>query len=144
MRWFWIALLLLGVSACSQNKPASRGLRVPLPEGWTATPNAAGVLQAGPKGRAVLTLERKTAPLPALETLEAAVEAEGAAVTHAEASAAAVVVRFSRAGNPEALLMARPLTEGVVLLCATTLAAEAPELELGQTLCAGVRLELAP
>lgn len=143
MRQVWVALLLF-VSACSGGKPAARGLRVPLPDGWAATPGAPGVLQVGPKGRVVVTLERRSAPLPAVAVLAAAVQAEGATVTHSEEIPGRALVRYAKSGAPEALLAVRTLEPGVLLLCASTPGAELEELESSLALCAAVRLEAAP
>ena len=132
---------LVWASACSEPKPPARGLRIPLPEGWVATPGGAGVLLVGPKGRQVMSLERRTAALPTLNALRGAVEAEGASVTHANGTPMTTSVRFSKPDAPEGLLTVRTLDPGVVLLCASTSEAEASELEAAQTLCGAVRLE---
>lgn len=143
MKLAWVALLVT-LTGCPDAKPGARGLRVPLPEGWAATPGGSGILHVGPKGRVVLTLERRSLALPTLNALENAVEAEGAAVTHAEATPMRTLVRYAKADAPEGLLAVRTLEPGVVLLCASTVAAEADELDAAQTLCSGVRLEAAP
>jgi hypothetical protein len=143
VRLVWAALVV-AAGACSEPKPATRGLRIPLPEGWVASPTAAGVLRVGPKGRAVLTLEKRAAALPSLEALEAAVVAEGAAVTHAEANASRILLRYARPDSAEALLAARLLEPGMLLLCASTVETEAEELDAAQALCGNVRLDAAP
>ncbi len=143
MRFVWVVLVVVA-GACSEPKPAPRGLRIPLPDGWVASPGASGALRVGPKGRAVLTLEKRTAAVPSLDALKAAVETEGASVTHAEATPQRTQVRYAKPGTPEAVLAVRLLEPGVLLLCASTSDAEAEELEAGLALCSGVRLEAAP
>lgn len=144
MRRVCLALLVAWAGACSDSKVSPRGLRVPLPDGWVATPGAPGVLQVGPKGRVVVTLERRTAALPTLNALRAAVEVEGAAVTGAAGTPFKSVVRYGKSEAGSGLLAVHILETGVVLLCASTPAAEPAELDSVQALCAGVRLEAAP
>lgn len=139
MRVGWLVLAVMA-GACTESKPAApRGLRVPLPEGWVAIAGAPGVLTVGPKGRAVLTLERRTAPLPTVEALKAAVEAEGAVVLHAGGAVDSTTVRFTKPAP--GLLTVRTLENGALLLCASTAQAEADELDAADTLCGSVRLE---
>lgn len=134
----WLVLALLG---CSEAKtPPPRGLRVPLPEGWVATAGGAGVLLVGPKGRAVLTLERRAVALPSLEVLTGAIEAEGGSVVRASGAADSTLVRYSRPPK-SGLLVVRTLEGGAQLFCASTPSAESSELDAAESLCAGVRLE---
>src|SRR3954464_8708586 len=98
--------------ACSESKGPARALRVPLPEGWVATSGSGGVLRVGPKGRAVLSLERRSAVLPTLESLRAAVEAEGASVTKSAETADSTAVRYARPGAAEGLLATHTLEGG--------------------------------
>lgn len=114
---------------------------MPLPEGWVATASEGGVLAAGPKGRVVVTLERRPGPLPTLEVLTAAVEAEGGEVVRGSGATDAISVRYHK-GNA-AFLAVRTL-EGGLLLCASTPMLQAAELEAAETLCEGVRLETPP
>lgn len=136
-------VLAVVVGACSESKsPPPRGLRVPLPEGWAAVAGAPGELQVGPKGRVVLTLERRSVPLPAVETLTEAVEAEGGSVVRASGSVEATTVRYAKPSG-SGLLAVRSLENGALLLCASTPKAEAGELDTAEALCSGVRLEAA-
>ena len=89
----------------------------------------------------MLTLERRSGAVPTLDALQAAVEAEGAGVTHAEATPAQTLVRYARPGAPEGFLTVRTLEPGALLLCASTIGIETEELEPSQFLCAAVRLE---
>lgn len=139
MRFCWLVLAALA-GACSDAKPVPRGLRVPLPDGWTANAAASGVLSVGPKGRVVLTLERRTAVLPSVEALREAAEAEGAVVVRGSGSADSTTLRYAKA-SAYGLLTVRTLESGAQLLCASTPEAEEDELESAETLCAGVRLE---
>ena len=113
---------------------------MPLPDGWVASAGAPGVLMVGPKGRVVLTLERRSAAIPSLELLTAAVEAEGGANVTAAVSSDEAVVRYAKAAS-SGLLQVRTLENGVLLLCASTPQAGPGELEAAQALCTGVRLE---
>lgn len=142
MRFGWVVLAAMA-GACSDVKPSPRGLRVPLPEGWVANAAAPGVLKVGPKGRVVLTLERRTAGLPSVEALKAAVEAEGGVVARASGGVDATTVRYIRT-SAEGLLTVRTLENGVLLLCASTPEAGHDDLEPADTLCAAVRLEPVP
>ena len=128
--------------ACSEAKPSPRGLRVPLPDGWVANPAAPGVLSVGPKGRVVLTLERRSATLPSLASLEAAVEAEGGVVVRGAGAGDSTMVRYTRS-SVAGLLLVRILENGALLLCASTPEAELDDLEAAENLCAAVRLEAA-
>ena len=140
MRCVWVALLLWA-TACTEARSPPRGLRVPLPEGWVAIPAGSGMLQVGPKGRVVLTLERRPGALLSLNALRGAVESEGASITQANGSASSTSVRYSKPGAPEAMLTVRALEPGVLLLCASTGQTEPSELDAAQTVCGGVRLE---
>jgi len=140
VRLGWVLLAALA-GACSEAKvPPARGLRVPLPDGWTASPGASGVLKVGPGGRGVATLERSAAPLPSMEALKTAVEAEGAVVASVVGAADSRVLRYSREGRG-GLLVVRTLEPGVLLLCATTPEVAPEELEATQALCGKARLE---
>lgn len=92
----------------------------------------------------VLTLERRGASLPTLETLKTAVEAEGATVTRSESAEGLTSLRYSRAGAAEGLLAARTLGPAALLLCASTPIAGPEELDAAQSLCAAVKLDAAP
>jgi hypothetical protein len=140
VRFGWVVLAVL-VGACSESKSsAPRGLRVPLPDGWAANAGASGVLKVGPKGRVVLTLERRTAALPSIEALKAAVEAEGAVVVRGAGAADSTTVRYTKP-SAAGLLAVRTLENGVLLLCASTPEAALEELEAAESLCSAVRLE---
>jgi hypothetical protein len=142
VRWGWLVLAVLA-GACRETKSSPRGLRVPLPDGWVANAGAGGVLLVGPKGRGVLTLERRTATLPTVDALKAAVEAEGAVVVRASGAIEATTLRYTRP-TAAGLLSVRTLENGVLLLCASTPSAGEEDLEAAETLCEGVRLEPVP
>lgn len=136
------AFVLLAAAACTEPKgPRATALRVPLPDGWVARANASGTLEVGPKGRVVLTLDRKTGALPAAEVLRAAVESEGGGVVDAATATDAVQVRYTKGGRT-GLLMVRPLEGQALLLCATTPEATADELAPSVALCGQVGLEV--
>lgn len=115
---------------------------MPLPEGWVANAGAGatGVLLVGPKGRGVLTLERRSAKLPTVDALSAAVQAEGCVVVRGTGSADSSAIRYTRP-LAAGLLLVRTLEDGALLLCASTLSAEEEDLDAAERLCAGVRLE---
>lgn len=139
MRCGWV-VLALGTWACSETKPSPRGLRVPLPFGWVGTEGGSGILRVGPVGRAVLTLERRSAKLPSADALKAAVEAEGGSVVYAGGELDSITVRYTKA-PARGLLRARTLEDGALLLCASTPEAAPEELEAVDTLCTQIRLE---
>ena len=113
---------------------------MPLPEGWVATAGGPGVLLVGPRGRAVLTLERRAVALPSLEMLIGAIEAEGGSVVRASGAADSTLVRYARPPK-SGLLVVRTLEGSARLFCASTPSAESSELDAAESLCAGVRLE---
>lgn len=133
------ALLLL--AACESGKPAPpaearSGLRVPLPEGWKATA-AAGGLQVGPPGRALLLLESTARPLPTPEALAAAVEREGVRDVQKESGDSFVGARYLVAEEGlrrEAFLGVRALGERTVW-CSTTGSPRAEEVEAAMKVC---------
>lgn len=102
-----------------------------------ATP---GVLSIGPKGRVVLTLERRSGALPSPGSLQAAVEAEGGVVVRADGAGDSTRVRYTRL-LAAGLLSVRVLENGALLLCASTPEAEPEDFEAAENLCAAVRLE---
>ncbi len=139
MRFGWVALAVLAGACAETRSSPPRGLRVPLPDGWVANASAGGVLRVGPKGRVVLTLERRSASLPSLETLKAAVEAEGGVVVRAGNAVDSTTVRYTKPAP--GLLTVRTLENGGLLLCASTPDATQEELDDAEALCGKVRLE---
>ena len=99
------------------------------------------MLKVGPKGRVVLTLERRSAPLPTVDALKAAVEAEGAVVVRAGGTIDAIGVRYTRPAP--GMLTVRTLEYGALLLCASSPGVVPEELDALDALCTGVRLEAA-
>lgn len=141
MRRGWWLFAALAAGACTEAKSARpAGLRVPLPEGWVATATASGVLEVGPKGRVVATLERRVAPRVPVEELSRAVESEGGAVVSAASSEDSVRVRYTR-GATSGLLLVRPLDEKALLLCATLAVATPAEIDAAESMCGQTRLE---
>jgi hypothetical protein len=110
-----------------------------MPEGWVARPLAAGELGIGPKGRVVMTLERRAA-MPTLAALQQAVEAEGAQLL-SFTDTAGLALRYGLDAGALGLLAVRPLDGGAALWCATTPEARAEELDAAAAACAAVRLE---
>lgn len=128
LRSFWVpGALLLG--ACPSTPavpppppPAARGLRVPLPDGWTAREVAPQVLVAGPKGQGVLRVERGGDPLPAVDAFAETLDAEGVEVlsriTRESFRALKYRVRADGGGDAVAFLALKE-TQGQVFLCAS-------------------------
>ncbi len=137
-------VLALIASGCTESKTPQRGLRVPLPDGWVANAGLAGVLMVGPKGRVIVTLERRSAQLPSLEVLTVAVEAEGGSIVRAASALDSLSVRFAKPPSSMGLLVVRTLENGALLLCGSTPHAAVADLDPAEALCAGVRLEPAP
>lgn len=143
-------LLLAGTVACesspSKSSPqaeARSGLRVPLPEGWHATALGAD-LEVGPQGRAVLLLENTQKPMPRLETLVAAAEADGVHRLKKESADDFIGIRYSNRTSAES---AREAFLGVsrigprTIWCSTTAAAETEEVEKAMEVCRHVSWE---
>jgi len=145
----WVAAALL-CCGCPTEKPAARlGLRVPLPDGWVATPRGAA-LEAGPAGRAVVTLESRTSALPPLEQLLAALETEGVQVQEKASEDSYVGARYQLgldggvdAGQPEGFVAVKKVGERTVW-CASAAQATAEQVRAGFALCRAVGLEPGP
>lgn len=144
----WLTAALL--CGCPSDKPAARlGLRVPLPDGWVATPRGAA-LEAGPGGRPVVTLESRTSALPAVEELLAALATEGVQVEERSAEASFVGARYQLgldggvdAGQPEGFVAVKKVG-GRTVWCASAAQATAEQVRAGFELCRSVGIEPAP
>jgi hypothetical protein len=116
------------------------GLKVPLPDGWSATPAGEGALNLGPAGRPVLTVEhRPGGAVPTASAMAAAVAGEGAKVLGELAVGGGWLLRYQVAGLPQALLGARRLQSGV-LLCASAPGATLDEVTQAASLCTDIGL----
>lgn len=137
--------LALGAAlcACPADKPVTRGgLRVPLPDGWLATPHGA-LLEAGPAGRPAVTLESRDAPLPALDALLAALAAEGTQVLEKESTETFVGARYLAGGDggaPEAFVAVKRVGARTVW-CASTSSATPEQARAGFGVCRGLSRE---
>jgi hypothetical protein len=132
-----LAALCLG---CPKDKPARAvGLHVPIPDGWEARARG-GALEAGPKGHALLTLESRDVPLPAVDELVVALTAEGVAVAEKESSGPFVGVRYELApdaGTRQGFVAVK--NAGVrTVWCASTLDATPAQVREGFEVCRGV------
>ncbi|MEW5743635.1 MAG: hypothetical protein AB1938_32285 [Myxococcota bacterium] len=123
--------------------PSSRaGLKVPLPDGWKATPGAKG-LTVGPPGRAVLELESSTRAFPALAALERALGGQAVRILEKSDSVDFVGVRYSLAadgGGDVAFLGVRRVGR-LTVWCASLAGAQASEVAEAERVCARLGLE---
>lgn len=144
----WLAAALL--CGCPSDKPAARfGLRVPLPDGWVATPRGAA-LEAGPGGKAAVTFESRTSALPPVEELLAALATEGVQVQEKAADESFVGARYQLgldggvdAGQPEGFVAVKKVGERTVW-CASAAQASAEQVRAGFAVCRSVGLEPGP
>jgi hypothetical protein len=123
-----------------------RGLRVDLPEGWTARVDADGALLLGPAGRAVLRIARLQEPQsePSLENLEKAFVSElpGASIRDARTQQIPGGVLWfgrvvPRGGSPQGwpVMLGTRRVDEETLLCATLPGASAAEVADAARLC---------
>lgn len=135
------ALCSLLLWACPAERPAAeaRGaLRVPLPEGWRATPVTGG-LQVGPAGHGVLLLETLTMPLPTLQQLLGLLEREKVQVVSKESTDSFVAVRYRLSAEaPDEGLVGARRVPGRVVFCSSLRGARPDEVEVAMKVCAGV------
>ncbi len=140
---FVVAVMAALLCACPADKPVTRGgLRVPLPDGWLATPHGA-LLEAGPAGRPAVTLESRDAPLPALGALLGALAAEGTQVLEKESSETFVGARYlagADGASPEAFVGVKRVGARTVW-CASTSAATPEQVQAGFGVCRGLSVE---
>ncbi len=143
--------LLLGaavlVSACdTPGKPvapeAAARLHVVVPEGWKQAVGTDGLLQVGPEGRVVLQIESTGNPLPELESLLAALEADEVNVVQKESESDFVGARYTLGADAvkQGFLGVRQAGPRVVW-CATTASAKPEEVEAALTVCRTVSWE---
>ncbi len=150
-RSFWVpGALFLG--ACTSPTPATpppapRGLRVPLPDGWTAREIAPQVLVAGPKGQGVLRVERGGAPLPTIDAFAQTLEAEGTEVltrvTRESFRAVKYRVHADGGGETNAFLALKE-TQGQVFLCASEPGALEGQQDAALAACEKLEFSAAP
>ncbi len=135
-RWVLGAVLV----ACSSEKPAApAGLRVPLPDGWVATPRGGG-LEVGPKGRVTATLEVRAKDVPRSLELSRAVTAEGATNVTQEDGEGYAAVRYSLGAGREGFLAVKK-TATKTVWCASTAKASAQDIDDGLALCRSIGSE---
>jgi hypothetical protein len=132
----WVALLL---AACPEPKPAPSGLRVPLPEGWVATAAGTG-LTVGPRGRVVVTLERRSGEVPLASELRDAVKDEGATEVLLDEGEGYAAVRYRLGPTRDGFLAARRVGPRTVF-CASTARASPTDVDDGLALCRQVGLD---
>lgn len=135
IRW----LPLVAVLACPERPAAPSGLRVPLTEGWVATPTAGG-LSVGPKGRVVATLELRTAEVPRAVELSRIATAEGATGMLQDEGEGYSAVRYSFGGERDGFLAVKKVGARTVW-CASTARASSADVDDGLALCRSVSAE---
>lgn len=137
-----VALVALG---CPQTRsvadgsvpPGKVGLKVPLPDGWVAHPGAGGVLQVGPGGHVVMTVEHRPEEhrgLPDAGAVPSALREEGVMVLGELPLPDGWLLRYQWPGHEQALLGARQLPTGL-LLCASSPGATLDEVKQAAALC---------
>jgi len=133
------AALLFGCpqkSTPDAGAPGHGGLRVRLPEGWTAKPTGNG-LDVGPTGRVVVSLEPTSGPLPPVEALVSALEADGATRLEKESSDTFVGVMYQLNGDAGAVaaFVGAQKAGPKVVRCASTDEAQVEDVKAGFALC---------
>ncbi|MBL8922619.1 MAG: hypothetical protein JNJ54_27465 [Myxococcaceae bacterium] len=134
-RWV-VALVLL---SCSEKPAAPVGLRVPLPDGWAATPTGGG-LSVGPRGRVVTTLELRGGAVPRAAELGQAATAEGASNVLMDEGEGFAVARYTLADRRDGFLAVKRVGSRTVW-CASTANASVNEVDDGVALCRGLSSE---
>lgn len=138
------SLLLLGCdSPTAKPTPEKSSLRVPLPDGWKASPLSGG-LQVGPAGRVVLQLESTTRPFPEAAEFVAAVEQQGVEVEEKELVETFLGVRYSvtlEGGGRRAAFLGVRQTGPRTIWCSTTASVRPEEIEAATTVCRSLSWE---
>lgn len=139
----------LGALGCSEKRTMTTaatprgGLRVPLPDGWVATP-VGDRLEAGPAGRPALVLELSDAPLPTLDALLAMVVSERVSVREKESSDSFVAVSYAfgvDGGVAQPAFLAVKVLGARRLLCSSAAGAKPDEVARGLATCREVTRE---
>lgn len=145
-----LSALLLGGCSEPSGKPnvtpaaeARPGLRVPMPDGWAARANGAG-LEVGPQGRVVLHLESTAREFPAPELFFTAIEGETVDITQKESIDDFLGARYSVKGDDrvvrDAFLGVRKTGERTVW-CSTSANARRDEVDAAMTVCRSLSWE---
>lgn len=133
------ALFVALLAACAEKPAAPANLRVPLPEGWVATPRGTG-LEVGPKGRVVATLELRGKDVPKASELRRAVTAEGASDVTDEDGEGYAAVRYALGSGREGFLAVKQ-TPSKTVWCASTAQARPGDIDDGLALCRSIGTE---
>lgn len=133
----WVPLV--AVLACSERPTPPSGLRVPLAEGWVATPTTGG-LSVGPKGRVVATLELRSAEVPRAMELSRVATAEGATGLLQDEGEGYSAVRYSLGGDRDGFLAVKKVGTRTVW-CASTARASSADVDDGLALCRSLTTE---
>lgn len=131
-----LAAVLLG---CSERPAAPVGLRVPLADGWRATPTGGG-LSVGPRGRVVATLEVRGGEVPRASELSRAATSEGATNVLVDEGEGYAAVRYSLAERRDGFLAVKRVGTRTVW-CASTASASMSEVDDGLALCRALSSE---
>lgn len=136
MRRWLVALALVG---CTGKPAAPVGLRVPLADGWVASPSGGG-LSVGPRGRVVASLELRGGDVPRAAELGLAATAEGAANVLMDEGEGFAVARYTLADRRDGFLAVKRVGSRTVW-CASTANASSSEVDDGLALCRGLSSE---
>ncbi len=160
-----LALLLAGCPAPKEPapspdaaaRPARAGVKVPLPDGWTARVGNDQSFQAGPQDRVVLRIDQRSGaaaelPSPAelQEGLRAGVPDAQVELVAAEVEEEHVVLRLRLRRALDGGVKTLPLAIGAkrmgadLYLCATEPGATESEVEKAAAACAGLALAPGP
>lgn len=134
-RWLLAAVL----AGCAQKPAAPVGLRVPLTEGWVATPQGGG-LAVGPKGRVVASLELRGGDVPRAAELSRAVTSEGATQVLLDEGEGYAAVRYTLAQGRDGFLAVKRVG-GRTVWCSSTANAKNDEVDDALALCRGLATE---
>ncbi|MER2561460.1 MAG: hypothetical protein ABTQ32_12090 [Myxococcaceae bacterium] len=133
----WVPLV--AVLACTERPATPTGLRVPLAEGWVATPTAGG-LSVGPKGRVVATLELRNTEVPRALELSRVATAEGATGLLQDEGEGYSAVRYSLGAGRDGFLAVKKVGAKTVW-CASTARASSADVDDGLALCRSLSTE---
>lgn len=125
--------MALAVCGCPQKPASPSGLRVPLLEGWVATPQGSG-LAVGPRGRVVASLELRGGAVPAVAELSRAAAAEGATDVLLDEGEGYAAVRYTLAPGHDGFLAVKRVGARTVW-CASVANAREDDVDNALAVC---------
>ncbi len=148
-----------GSGTTERMSPPRTGVKVPLPQGWTALTGSEGSFQSGPPGRPVLRVDVRrgeAATMPSAEQLADSVREKfpqfEVSIDQEEGDEQVALVRITLAPklgdggigqHGPALLGAKRIGEDL-FLCATLPGANVDEVQLATEACRNIQVQTAP